>query len=131
MAANSARKNNSTLMLALAIGQSVPEAARAAGVGERTVRRKLDDEEFRRELSNVRTRIIGEAVGRLTAASTLAVRTLETLLKSAESETVRLGAARTILERSVSMRESLELAERLERVEQQLEVQIDGPGSQT
>ena len=113
------------------MGQSVKDAAKTAGIGERTAHRRMQDGEFRRRLSNLRTRILSESVGKLTAASTTAVRTLEKLMKSAESETVRLGAARAILDRSVSMRESLELAERLERVEEQLEVQIDGSGSPT
>ncbi len=125
MAQKGTRKGETALIMALASGQNVRDAAKAVGIGERTARRRMNDEGFRRELSIARDRIISEAVGRLTAASTNAVCTLEQLMSEAESETVRLSAARTILDKTVSMRENLELAERLARVEQILESRED------
>jgi len=81
-----------------------------------TVYRRLDDADFCRRLSQLRGQIMGQAVGTLISTSTDAATTLRALL-SAESESVRLGAARSILEPGSKFRESLELEERLARLE--------------
>jgi hypothetical protein len=117
------RKGESALILALSTGQTVREAAKTAGIAESTAYRRLRDEEVRQEISAVRTQMLSEAIGRLSAAASSAVGTLETLLESSV-ESVRLGAARAILDRVIVVRESLEFAERLERIEQVLGEQI-------
>ena len=50
--ANRGRKSaDSVLIVALAAGRTVGEAAEEAGVSPRTVHRRLDDPEFRQQLS--------------------------------------------------------------------------------
>jgi hypothetical protein len=60
--------------------------------------------------------MVDAAVGKLANASTRAVRTLTNLL-TAESESVRLGAARSILELGAKLRESAELEQRISELE--------------
>ena len=60
-------------------------------------------------------------MARLSAACTSAVTTLTGLL-GAESESVRLGAARSILDMATRWREQDELARRLDNIESWIEV---------
>jgi transposase len=52
-------------ILALARGLSRADAAEAAGVGERTIYRWLDDDAFRAQITRERGRLLERAVGRL------------------------------------------------------------------
>jgi hypothetical protein len=49
------------LILALAAGATVREAAEQAGIGERTAHRRLADADFRRAVSEARGRLAGLA----------------------------------------------------------------------
>ena len=60
--------------------------------------------------------MVEAAVGQLADASTAATATLRKLL-AAEAETVRLGAARSILELGTKLRESVEFEERVRALE--------------
>ena len=72
------------------------EAAKRAGVSERTVRRRWTDEKFRQRVLDVRGEIRWEVTGRLTTEMKKATAVL-TQGMSAQSESVRLSAARLIL----------------------------------
>lgn len=111
------RKGEALLLAALAAGRDVREAAHHAGVSERTCYRRLTDPAFRRKVDETRQQMLDRAVGTLSYASVAAVQTMATLLK-ANSETVRLGAARAILEMGCKLREIEELAKRIERLEE-------------
>jgi hypothetical protein len=117
------RKNgDAALVVALAGGATVQEAARAAGVSERTVYRRLEDGTFRHAVAEARSGLIGRAAGVLARVCAAAAMTLADLLE-AESETVRLGACRSILELGVKLRESEELERRLAELERALGTQ--------
>jgi hypothetical protein len=58
------------------------------------------------------------ALGRLTAEMASAAETLGFLSRKAKSETVRLGAARALLELGNKTREAVELEERIAALEQ-------------
>jgi hypothetical protein len=103
-------------MAALAGGSTVQEASAAAGVAESTAYRRLRDADFKRQVSDARTEMVAQTVGKLAEASTRAARKLEDLL-DAESESVALGAARSILELGSRLRESTELARRIAELE--------------
>jgi hypothetical protein len=60
--------------------------------------------------------MIGRALGKMADGMAEAAGTLRELL-TAESESVRLGAARSLLELGVKLRESVELEERLAALE--------------
>jgi len=106
------------LLPALACGATKENAARQAGVSLSTVKRRMDDPDFCRQLQAVRADILHRACAALTAASTEAVRTLLDLLKPSSPHAVRLGAARSVLEIGMKVRVVVELEERMTALEQ-------------
>ncbi len=118
MARAGKKKAAAALLLALACGATVENAARKAGVSERTVYRRLAEPEFRRQLTDLRTDMVQRAAAMLTAASMEAVKNLVALQNPSISAAVRLGAARSILELGTKLRESAGLEERLAALEQ-------------
>lgn len=120
MSGGDRRNADSALVAALACGGTVEAAAQTAGVSVPTVRRRLAEPAFRKAVEEARAESVSRAVARLSATSTLAADCLRELLK-AKSETVRLGAARAILELGAKYREAEDLAVRLAELERQLE----------
>jgi hypothetical protein len=116
VAENGSPLGDDTFALAVASGTSVREAAAAAGLSERTAYRRLQDPSFRRRVSEFRTSFLSEAVGRLSEAANEAVSTLKALLTS-RTDSVRLSAARIILELGPKLREQAELEERITALE--------------
>jgi hypothetical protein len=114
--ADRGRRNPDALALALAGGATVRDAARSAGMAERTAYRLWADPTFRRRVSQLRGEMTIRAVGRLTDAMSEAVDTLRALL-SCESLGVRLGAARSVLQLGVELREASELEDRIAALE--------------
>jgi hypothetical protein len=110
------RKGDDALLLALAAGQTVRDAARAAGIGERTATRRLTDPSFRRRLVELRADMVNRALGKIADGMSDAAATLRKLLK-AKGESVRLGACRAMLELGVKLRESVDLEERFALLE--------------
>jgi transposase-like protein len=102
--------------LAIASGTSIKEAARSAGVSQSTAYRRLKDPAFLRRVSEIRASFLNEAVGLLSEAANEAVSTLKALL-TARAESVRLSAARAILELGPKLREQAELEERVTALE--------------
>jgi len=120
MAEKTGQNRETSLVLALARGQSVRGAATAAGYSERQAHRKVADPQFRQKVSDMRTRLVDQTVGLLTDANVAAVKTLRSLLDG-EPMSVRLSAAKAIVELSVKLRENVEFSERLEKLEQTVE----------
>ena len=119
--AGSGRTNaDAALIGALASGQTVAAAARTARVSERTAHRRLADPGFRRAVSQTRAELLAQAVGQLAEATTAAVGTLRALL-DAEAESVRLSAARAILDGALKGVEFTDLSERVQALEDQAE----------
>lgn len=119
MAASGRKSADAVLVATLAGGATVADAALAAGVAERTVYRRLQDPAFVQAVNGARAEMITRAVGQLADASTEAAATLRNLL-SATSETVQLGAARSVLEMTTRLRESEELERRITEIEAKL-----------
>ena len=110
---------DSTLMVALASGQPVRQAAESADVSERTVYRRLQDEAFRMSLARERARLIEEAVGRLAYGMTTAADTLaEIAADTGAPASARVSAARAVLELGQRLRGELDLERRLEQLEE-------------
>ncbi len=101
----------------LAIGTSVADAARHTGVSERTIWRRLADPAFHQQVETERAELLTRTSAQLSACGPLAVTTLRDLLKS-ERDQVRLGAARSILELGVDLRELVALEARVAALEQ-------------
>ena len=115
------RGKDHKLLMALACGATVENAARQIGISESTVYRRLEDPAFKRSLQNVKADMVRRTAGALTAAGAEAVRTLLELMKTANPPPTRLGASRSILEIGMKAREFAELEERLATLEQQAE----------
>jgi hypothetical protein len=115
------RKNtDEALLTALACGATVDSAAYSAGMSARTVHRRLQEPAFLERLQQVRTDMIGRTAAMLTAAGLESVKTLLNLQQATSPAGVRLGAARSILELGVKLREASELAQRLAALEAQM-----------
>jgi len=112
--------SNGSLLLALACGASVEQAARQTGWSERTIFRRLRDAKFCRELQAVRDDMVRRSAGMLTAAAGEAVKTLVTLMAGNIPPATRLGAARAVLEIGIKVREVAELGERVSALEGRL-----------
>src|SRR3984957_5929430 len=125
MALKGKQSEDPKLLLALACGATAETAARQAGVSESTVRRRLKDKGFVQKLHKLRAEMHLRVADQLTAASTEGVRTMVQLMKETNSGTVRLGAARSVVELSTKVRETADLAVRLAELEQRLEQQAD------
>jgi transposase len=120
MADNGRKKGNAPLLAALAAGATVREAAKRAGVGERTAYRRLADPAYRRRVTEARAEMVSRALGKLADGAAEAVETLRALLRS-DSDSARLGAARCILETGNRLRESVEMEQRLTDLEKRFQ----------
>ena len=110
------KRAEAPLILAVASGRTLRDAARAAGVAERTAYRRAAEPGFKRAVQQARADLLARAVGQLADATTAAVATLVALL-DAEADTVRLSAARAILDSAMRGAELVDLAARVESVE--------------
>jgi hypothetical protein len=121
------KKNEDTLLLALACGATVEAASKQCDLTERTIYRRLSEPDFKAKLQELRTDMVRRAAGLLTAATNEAVRTLLSLQKEATPAAVRLGAARAVLEIGMKLREIVDLETRMAALEERL-AQQEEPG---
>jgi hypothetical protein len=97
----------------------VENAARKAGVSERTAYRRLDDAAFVARLDRLRAEMVQRTASMLTGAGLGAVKTLVDLQQDAAvSPAVRRGAARDVLELSMKYRETADFEQRLAALEE-------------
>ncbi len=120
-----ARKADDALVLALACGLSAEQAAKQSGVSPATVYRRLQDPAFQQRAEELRHEMLTRAAAMLTAAGVESVRTLADLLKPSYAATVRLNAARAILEHGVKLRALVEVEARLQDLEDRVEESPD------
>src|SRR5262245_28593188 len=108
------------LALALAEGQSHAQAALTSGLSVRSIHRRLRSRKFRRRVSDLRGQMVSRAVGKMAESMVLGADTVKDLLK-AKSETVRLGAARILLEVGSKLHSDADFEERMRRMEEDLD----------
>ncbi len=120
------RPGDSVLIVCLARGLTLREAARKAGVGERTAYRRAGEVEFRQSVSRARADLVATAVGRLANYTSVAADTLRGLLGSG-SDSMKLRAATAILDTAMRGVEQSDLAERLNALEQLAAEQVFDP----
>jgi hypothetical protein len=113
------RNADDLILMALACGATLEAAANRAGVSKPTVQRRLKDPEFCHRLQEFKSDMVKRSSAGLTAASGEAIKTLVSLLAPTNPHASRLGAARTILETGIRMREVVDMEERLAALEQQ------------
>lgn len=101
----------------LAGGCSSEEASERCGAAGRTIRSwTIKYPAFNRRIQQLRAEMTSRALGRMVDGMAFAASTLRALLK-AKSETVRLGAARAVLELGVKLRDSVEIEARIAALE--------------
>ncbi|GAB4402083.1 MAG: hypothetical protein Kow00123_12080 [Anaerolineales bacterium] len=106
---------------ALMTTRTVAEAARVAGVGERTARRWLRLPAVQRALSEAQGEALKQATRRAVAAIGLAVDILQVIMADpGASAGARVSAARCILDAAARLTETAELADRVSRLEQRI-----------
>ena len=90
-------------VLAMLSERTLGAAAKTAGVAERTLRRWLtDDDAFKASLAEARRTAFEAGLSRVQAITAKAIDTLEDLLRKGEQPSVRLGAARAVVELAAS-----------------------------
>jgi hypothetical protein len=89
---------DASLIVALAQGLTVAEAAAISGVAERTVYRRLGDAEFKLRIAEAQQAIVERAVGLLAEGTVDAVHTLRKL-STEGSEVVQLRASIELLDK--------------------------------
>src|SRR5216684_1676850 len=106
-------------ILALLCERSLRAAAARCGVGERTLRRWMaEDEAFRTELAAARCERCEGGMNRVQALNVRAVNTLEDLLETKRYPSVRFGAARTVLELGLHQHDAATIMRKLENLEE-------------
>jgi hypothetical protein len=110
------KKVDQRLVLALAGGASVADAAVMAGMSKATAFRRMADPGFRQRVDQAKTEMMAQAVGVLARVSTKAAAVLEALLDSSV-EKVRLMAARSVLQIGSELRKAQEIEARLANLE--------------
>src|SRR4051812_49384795 len=71
-----------SLAVLLASGMKVADAARQAGVGERTAYKRLTDSSFRERVRQLRSEMVDRALGKMSDGMCEAVETMRGLLKA-------------------------------------------------
>jgi hypothetical protein len=102
---------------ALLLHPTLATAAKAAGIGQKTLWRWLRLEGFQMAYHQARREAISRAVGRLQYASTQAVKTLEAVMKQDDSPAAQVTAARTVLEFAFRAVECEDLERRVKELE--------------
>jgi hypothetical protein len=110
-----------SLALALARGQTLTEAACAAGVSERTAHRRWAEPAFRRRVSDLRGEVVALAASRLATAMARAADRLAELVESTDPR-VALMAAKAVLSLGLLAREKMDSETLLRELEAKLEL---------
>ncbi len=105
-------------VVALLSEKTVTEAAATAGIGEKTLRRWMsDDEAFQAEYAAARTAAYQAGIYRAQALTGRAMDTLEALLDDEKHPNVRLGAARTVAEIGIHQHDAETIMAKLDEIE--------------
>jgi hypothetical protein len=106
-----------TLAMAVAAGKSIRSACEVAGCSTQTGYNLSATAEFKNRVSAIRSEIVSQAVGIITAGATQAAVTLQELLGPENEPSVRMNAAKAILLQLGPLSELGELRERIDRLE--------------
>ncbi len=108
-------------LAALLSEATIPLAAAKAGIGESTLLRWLQEPAFKAHYRAARRAVVESAVGRLQQVATQAVDALTRNL-SCGIPAVEVGAAKAVLDQAIKAVELVDLAERVEQLEQHAEL---------
>ena len=114
------------LVIELAAGRSIPDAARAVGCSEKTIDRRLADPAFRLRIEQARRETFDAAAARLASVATAAVDALAQLMVSADTDAARVSAARAVLTLALPWRGAVEVETQLAELREQV-AQLNAP----
>lgn len=114
---NSITTKQQKAITALLTERTTTAAAKKAGIAERTLYTWLNEPDFRAALRSAEKDILDGVTRRLSAGQTLALDTLEKLVKSARHESTKLRASVAWLEMSLKFRDMQDIEERLTALE--------------
>jgi hypothetical protein len=110
----------SKLALAVAAGQSITKWARANGIGTRTAYTWSRDPAFRSQVAELRARLLDRAIGVLARRVAANAGEINRLASKAESEAVRLAAARAGIADFLGASRFVELRAEVEELKREL-----------
>jgi hypothetical protein len=116
--------NREKALTALLESSSITEAAKKCGLNEKTLRRYFDDADFQKEFRAARRVIFEQNIIRLQSLHAGAVDTLERNL-NCENPSVEVRAAQIIIEGNRKDFETMDILERLEKIEDEHQKQIE------
>ena len=103
---------------ALLVSRTRAQAAKAAGIGESTLREYMKDPEFLDRYREAFGNLVQDATRQAGQALTLALSTLTEIMENTgEQATARIQAARYLVEYALRLGEQCDLVARLERLE--------------
>lgn len=112
-------------ILALLSHRTIKEAAESVGIGEATLWRWLQDQDFQKAYQSARREAVRQAIASLQQASGEAVAVLkELMLSESTPATVRVTAAKAIIEYSIKAVEVEDLAVRVDELKTLFEDQL-------
>ncbi len=116
--------NREKALSALLESATITDAAKSCGLSEKTLRRYLEDAEFQKEFRAARRVVFEQNIVRLQSLHAGAVDTLERNL-TCENPSVEVRAAQIIIEGNRKDFETLDILERLEKIEDEHQKQIE------
>lgn len=119
MAGGGRKSADDALAAALAAGQTLRDAATAAGVSERTAARRAADPAFQRRVEALRAELVSAALGRLAALLSDATDALKRAVSCGKVAT-EVKAATAIFQQLLKVRDQTIPEERLAAIEEQL-----------
>ena len=105
-------------------GSSIKAASATAGCSLQTAYNLSATSEFRQRVSEIRTQLTTETVGKLTSAATQAVDTLMELLTAEHEANIRLNASKAILTHLGPLSEHGELRQRISDIESRAHLKV-------
>lgn len=106
------RKDDQLLVVALANGKTQAEAGRIAGFSDRSVRRRLQDQDFAARVDAARAEVTSAAAAQLAGLYPKAIGALSELLDDRESS-IRLRAAQAVLKAGPALKSHTDFEQRL------------------
>ncbi|MCY3710974.1 MAG: hypothetical protein OXG26_18935 [Caldilineaceae bacterium] len=96
--------------LAIAEGRTVHDASTAAGFSERTGYRRLEKQEWQDAIQEIRVLMAEQTVNFMSSNLHDTLETVKKLMDKADSDSVKLGAAKTILQMVIAQIKQLDLS---------------------
>lgn len=118
MGLSKSKISDDKLLVALLASSSISGAAAAAGCGQRTIYRRLQDQAFTKRLEEMRLESLETARNALLSRLNSAVDTMADVMENAENgPSTRLSAARMLVDSALRMVEVVDVERRLDELE--------------